>query len=581
MLDERDAQKSAVEVGWRKPLPDRVADGYAIENLRFIGHTQEGHLEFSCPHNRSRFREGDILLLDRGNPFDPSNIQANLEVDDGDHLAVSIAQGAGVNLEPVYREPDGWIADQGYLDLSSFIVDALREVGSTTVGTQRILPLLMGVRRPCINTAICDEGLDIAQSLGLNADQQEGFAQSYATDLAWLVQGPPGTGKTRVLAHLAAQLASDGERVLVTAFTHRAINNALNKLTEVSPTTDLAKIGALRRADDLINVSAYGEFSGCPLESSDQGYVIGVTPFAPRTGRLEGVSFDTVIFDEASQITLPLAIMGMLPGKRFIFFGDHRQLPPVLVGRHRDGSLSGSIFEILAGHGFDTMLTQTYRLNDVLTEWPSRSFYDSRLGPISKKVAERRICYPTPPARFTDILDSALPKVFVDLEHWRVTTRHRAEAQVVADLIVTLRECGIAPDQIGVVTPYRAQGREIRSIVRTLLPKQEARGIIVDTVERMQGQERDIVIVSLTTSNTAFAKQVAEFFFQPQRINVAVTRPSCKLIIVGSRHVLDTQPDEPEQQQAVDLLRDLVNSCTYFTLATDGAGRIYGETAPR
>ena len=579
VLSERDAQRQQIEAEWRKPLAERAADGFAIPDLRFLRLTDEGHIEFACAHNRSRFREGDILLLNRGGPFSRDGVLVNLEVDDGDRLEVSLADVPGFEADMLRRQPDGCVLDQGFLDLSGSVIDALQEAGATRTGVDRILPLLMGDGRPRTDLARYEAGLDIAQSLHLNDDQQEGFAQAYATDLAWLVQGPPGTGKTRVLAHLAAQLARDGERVFVTAFTHRAINNALNAVAKVSPEIELAKIGQERRGDDLIGVPNYTEFYGCPMAESEEGYVIGATPFSTRTRRLQDVTFDTVIFDEASQITLPLAVMGMLPSRRYLFFGDHRQLAPVLTGRRPSAMVSAagasgeSVFEVLAGHGFDTLLTETYRLNDVLTDWPSRSFYQGALKPASQKIAEQRVTYVSRPTRFGALLDPALPKVFLDLEHFRATSRQRQEAQVVADLVVTLTGCGIAPADIGVVTPYRAQGREIRERLRGLLQRDQARQVVVDTVERMQGQERLVVIVSLTTSNTAFARQVAEFYFQPQRLNVAVTRPSHKLILVGSRHVLDTLVNEPEQQAAVELMRELIDGCAYFTLAdADGAG---------
>jgi DNA replication ATP-dependent helicase Dna2 len=88
----------------------------------------------------------------------------------------------------------------------------------------------------------------------------------------------------------------------------------------------------------------------------------------------------------------------------------------------------------------------------------------------------------------------------------------------------------------------------------------------VDTVERMQGQEREVILVSLTTSSPAFAAQLADFFFQPQRLNVAITRPRTKLIIVGSSIVLDTEPADPNHQDWVELLRSLLDTCTTYTL---------------
>jgi len=74
------------------------------------------------------------------------------------------------------------------------------------------------------------------------------------------------------------------------------------------------------------------------------------------------------------------------------------------------------------------------------------------------------------------------------------------------------------------------------------------------------------VIVSLTTSLPSFAAGLADFFFQPERLNVAVTRPRSKLILVGSRHVLRAEPESEEDQAAVELFRDLIAACVTLTL---------------
>jgi DNA replication ATP-dependent helicase/nuclease Dna2 len=566
VLDECDAQRQQIEQEWARPLAERVADGLALEGVRFLGLQPDGYLELACDHNQSRFREGDTLCLNRGSPFFEPFVNVTLEVDDETRLTIFLDDPKTFDLNLLHAEPTGWVLDQGYLDFSHYVVDALTEVGDTFIGTQRILPLLMGVARPQADLARYQRALEQAENLGLNYDQAEAFAQAYATDLTWLIQGPPGTGKTRVLAHLAEMLVADGERVLMTAFTHRAINNALNTLARVAPDVPAAKIGQPHRADDLHGTENYRYFNQSPMAEMDKGYVIGATPFATRTRRLSGVEFETVIFDEASQITLPLAVMGMLAGKRFIFFGDQKQLPPVLTRRYSGGAFRESVFEVLADQGFDTLLTETYRLNRELAEWPSTTFYAGRLKPASEEVARRRLELEIP-SRFVEVLDPAHPKVFLDLQHRNATTRNHKEASVVVDLLLTLLESGLPPWDVGVVVPYRAQGREIRALLRAALPDAETRQhIVVDTVERMQGQEREAVLVSLTTSNPTFAAHLAEFFFQPERFNVAVTRPRSKLIIVGSRHVLNAQPDDPDHQAAVALFRDLLNSCSYRTL---------------
>ena len=212
----------------------------------------------------------------------------------------------------------------------------------------------------------------------------------------------------------------DGERVLVTAFTHRAINNALNAINQVAALTPAAKIGEPSRADDL-EVENYLSFGGSPMSSMGGGYAIGATPFATRTKRLDGVEFDTVIFDEASQITVPLAVMGMLPARKFIFIGDHQQLPPVLQSVSPTEAAHKSIFGHLAGRGFDTVLETTYRLNNDLARWPSRQFYGGRVRPADG-VGDRVLVLHSPPLRFNEVLEPRQVKVFIDIGHRNAKT---------------------------------------------------------------------------------------------------------------------------------------------------------------
>ncbi len=569
VLEESSAQRHRLLQQWSKPVAQRVALGRAVENVTVAGMGKGGRLILHCTRNDSRFREGDLLRLNRGDPAAAPHWQVSLEQDEDTELEVSAEGMMGLPTDVFLREPEGWVLDEDFLDLSQYTLDALDQVGDTAVGRTQILPLLMGRREPKVDGARYQRGLDLAAAWGLNWNQGEALAQAYASDLVHLIQGPPGTGKTRVLAYLAQALVEEGERVFVTAFTHRAINNALNMIARRAPDVPVAKIGQSSRADDL-TVANHEQFVTSPMAEMAGGYVLGATPFATRTSRLQGVEFDTVIFDEASQITLPLAIMGMLAAKRFVFIGDHRQLPPVLTTRYSAGVFRESVFGALVDRGFDTMLDETYRLNAELTDWPSRQFYEGRLVSVPD-VAGRRMVYPLPPQRLAAILDPAQPKVFVDLGHRNITTQCRQEASLAVDLIAELLACGVAPGEIGVVAPYRAQGRAIRNLLRQAVPDPRIRrALVVDTVERMQGQERDVVLVSLTTSNPGFAADLAEFFFQPERLNVAITRPRSKLIILGSRHVLRAQPPEPELQAAVAMLADLLGTCSYHSAGGGG-----------
>ena len=565
---EADAQQQALERQWSRPVRERVARGWAIEGLRVVGF-DKNIARLVCDSNHSRFREGDLVVLHRGNPKDPNALHFDLYYDGEIELEASLIKG---NHYFMTIQPDGWILDQDWFDSSPFYLSALDTAADSQRGRAIILPLLQGSLTPKVDFARYERAIQVLGETHLNESQIESVAQSYATDLLHLIQGPPGTGKTLMLAHLAQLLAQDGLRVFVTALTHRAIQNALEKIPEVDADIAVCKIGEQRHASDpstgsgqALKVPNFENFDLSRFGEKSGGYVVGATPFALQSKRLENVEFDVVLFDEASQITLPLALMGMLAGSKYIFIGDENQLPPVTTFSPAEAAQT-SIFAYLAGRGQETMLNVTYRLNDVLTEWPSRTFYRGELKP-DEKAATRRLELSPEVTRWDFVLDPASPAVFLDLCHSNTTVRSRIEAEVVCELVLSLLMRDVSPNEIGVVVPYRAQSRLIRSLLRHILMDEEVtKKLVVDTVERMQGQERDVILVSFATASPKFAAQMADFLFQPQRLNVAVTRPRSKLILVGSHEMLKADEFAPEQKETIDLLRGLIASCQHITV---------------
>lgn len=563
---EASTQYKQLEQQWNTPLAERVAKGWAIEGLIIEEHKKQ-IIRLSCETNDSRFREGDRVVLHRGNPRDPDALHCELEYDGEKVLEVSLNEGNEYFLS-AYQ--DGWIMDQDWFDSSHFYISALDQVADSQLGRTFVLPLLQGSLQSKVDTAKYERALDALQNSGLNESQKEAVAMSYAADLLYLIQGPPGTGKTLMLAHLAKLLVEDGRRVFVTALTHRAIHNALNKIAKVGEGIPVCKVGQNRHSEDLA-VDNYETFSQSRFTEINGGYVVGATPFARQSQRLANVEFDVVLFDEASQITLPLAIMGMLAGRKYVFIGDENQLPPVTVLSEKDAAQS-SIFAFLAGRGNETMLNITYRLNDELTRWPSRTFYRNELKSSSVSRARRlELSSDTTPWDFA--LTPEAPMIFLDLCHQNTTVRSRIEAEAVVEVVLSLLIHAVPPEEIGVVVPYRAQSRLIRSLMRHVIGDEEIlRKLVVDTVERMQGQEREVVLVSFATASPKFAAQVADFLFQPQRLNVAVTRPRTKLIIVGSHHMLDADRYDPEQEETMKMLRDLIDSCLHLTVPNGHLG---------
>ncbi len=561
--DEAEKQYSALERQWDHPLGERVARGWAIEGLRFVSE-EKGVLRLVCDTNDSRFREGDLLVLHKDSPKDRDALHVELQYDGETEIEVTVIRGNPVEIK---GHPYGWVADQGWFDASPFYLDALNAVADTLRGRSVILPLLGGSLQPKLDYARYERASEAAYTVGLNDSQVEAVAQAYAADHLHLIQGPPGTGKTWVLAQLARLLVEDHQRVLITALTHRAIHNALNKIPQVDDSLPVCKIGEARQAGDLV-VPNFTTFDESHFADLSGGYIVGATPFALQTQRLANVEFDVVLFDEASQVTLPLAIMGMLAADKYIFIGDENQLPPVTIFNDGDGreAAATSIFAYLAGRGSATTLNVTYRLNDILAEWPSRTFYQGELKP-SAAAASRRLKLSTRRSRWDFVLDPASPAVFLDLCHRNTTVRSRTEAQAAVELVLALLDHGLPPDEIGVVVPYRAQSRLIRSLLRHQIADENTfKQLVVDTVERMQGQEREVVLVSFATASAAFARQLSHFLFQPQRLNVAVTRPRSKLILIGSKHMLDGIAQDSEQAETYDLLRGLLDSCLTITL---------------
>jgi len=563
---EAETQRIELRRRLASPLAERVERGRALVDLHVEKMLGEGVVRLHCDLNESRFREGDLLVLHRGDPQGPDAVQCLLEYDDETLLEVTCTSG---NIAALLDQRSGWIADESMLDLSQFYLDALDAVADTVRGRDLILPMMGDEKRPTLDFEAYQRSLEDAYQAGLNESQCEAVAQAYATDLFHLIQGPPGTGKTLALAHLVRQLVADGQRVLVTALTHRAINNALNKIARVDPSLPVCKIGLETRTSDL-EVENYRNFAHSGFGDIAGGYAIGATPFATRSERLSGVEFDVVIFDEASQVTLPLAIMGMLAGVKYIFIGDEHQLPPVTtLGASEFGK--ASIFSYLCGRGCENMLNITYRLNAELADWPSRKFYEGAIVP-APEAAARRLKLQGGDSQWQAVLDPEKPLVFLELDHRNCTVKCHAEAEIVGELVQALMAGKVKPAEIGVVTPYRAQGRLIRNRLRTAMENESSAAgkafhdLVVDTVERMQGQEREVMLVSLTTSSLAFAEQLADFYFQPERLNVAITRPRTKLIILGSPRVLGAQPENPEHLAWVALLNDLVDHCHVIRL---------------
>ena len=560
VLDEKEASDAHLREIWRRPLNERIEKGWCLPLNRIQPGPLPHQLRLHFDENLSRFREGDLVCLNPGDPFEqPCWHELIIEKENSSSLLVSHKQAPDI-LAFCQDHQQLWTLDTDTMDLTAYYLNAIDDLGKTRIGRERVLPLLLGQADNVMDADDYQLAHEYALQRECNDDQADAIASGYATALDFCTQGPPGTGKTRTLAHLVALLVERGERVLITAHTHMAINNALNKIREFSSELPIVKVSVATGSKGLNPaIDRVDRFNQWEQASTASHYVVGATPFACRSSRLLNLTFDTVIFDEASQATIPLALMAMLSGKRYLFFGDHQQLPPVLQSRSRLHDREVSVFEQLIRNRESVMLTETWRMNETLTRWPSTLFYDNRLtaSPLSRT---RQLSINCDNSELAGILSPDAPMVWLDQPPGTAQSINTTEAERISYLCSALIKGGVSPEEIGVVTPFRSQGRQIRNALNTILGIQ-AEGIVTDTVERMQGQERDVILLSLTSTDSNFVRAIAEFWYQPERLNVSVTRARSKLIILGCAELLAWVPDNPLLAQWISGFRALHAAC--------------------
>lgn len=410
-------------------------------------------------------------------------------------------------------------------------------------------------------------------------DSKHAAFDAIRSQTATVVWGPPGTGKTYFLAATIATLreaharAGRPFRVLVTAFTHAAIENLLREIAKVAARMDV-EAPVCKRGDwhyECVGDAIDRNGSLQQYHRTAQQTIVGSTVYQLAKEEPEVVEFDLVVVDEASQVRVPesaIATAFVGDGGRVVFAGDDFQLPPIVAGIYREPEegpvLHRSIFEALLRrdeHGEPTtaivhQLRENFRMNDVLTSM-ARDLLYPRYECADDEVATRRLQLASTPDDdlLSWLLDPAYPVAVVIVEGVQAAKENDVEAELVAQLSAALRGClpydsdrDFWREGLFVVSPHRAQNRLIRRKVAQLRDW-EAQPF-VDTVDKMQGQEADAVIVSYGVSDPEFAMNEAEFIYGRNRLNVAMTRAKTKSIFIVSRPLLDPLPEILENDQA-------------------------------
>ena len=331
----------------------------------------------------------------------------------------------------------------------------------------------------------------------------------------------------------------------------------------------------------------YTQVIACTTHSSGSDNVISFLQH-----HVQDIPFDVVIIDEATQISEPMALGTIALGERFVIVGDHRQLPPIVQNEgatsaanaesvvafldiegpiedknqlgifeqarspeeslEKKMGLSGldtSLFERLVERGIPyVMLEEQYRMNVDIMAFSSRWFYDEKLS-AHPMVAHRQL--PLSPQNLSKglstILDPNNAVVFVNVEGQDEGRKNPIEAHALIETIGALVASSETDIDVGVISPFRAQCHLLRTELAKQLPR--VSNIAIDTVERFQGAERDVILVSWVKS-----KSPGEFLADEKRLNVTLTRAKKKLILFGNYKCLILNPmyrDLLEQEQTI------------------------------
>ncbi len=398
----------------------------------------------------------------------------------------------------------------------------------------------------------------------------------------FLLIGPPGTGKTScALKKMVETFHADKDaQILLLSYTNRAVDEICKSLASIAPAVDFIRVGSELSCDEAYRVHLIeNELSSCNRRSEVYERIrncrIIVGTVAAISGKPELFRlkhFDVAIIDEATQILEP-QLLGILCARgedekdaidKFVLIGDHKQLPAVVQQNAEQAAiydesllsiglsnLKDSLFERLyrnctaacsssAIHRSYDMLCRQGRMHPEVALFANRAFYGGRLIPVGlphqiedSDTICRLAFYPSVPEKA-----GASAKI------------NYSEARIVADLAVRIYEHHQSDfDEsrtLGIITPYRSQialiKKEIESVGIPVLNR-----ILVDTVERFQGSERDVIIYSFCVNYPYQLKFLSnlteeEGVLIDRKLNVALTRARKQMFITGVPELLERNP---------------------------------------
>jgi AAA domain-containing protein/PD-(D/E)XK nuclease superfamily protein len=445
-----------------------------------------------------------------------------------------------------------------------------------------------------------------------------------------LVQGPPGTGKSystafALFARMQGAMAAGADfRAFVSCKTHAATDVLLEKILEVREVlgqlkgihpeiwgqyfddrlleAPLFRVGPRKDPPDGVTALPTSHPSGTPASAKiveqHPWCIVAATPGGVYrlikdrwSDRLFGHFFcNCLVLDEASQMNLPEACMAALPlhpDGQLIVVGDHRQMPPIV--QHDWESEPRRTFQEYRAYEslFLTLLPldppmikfeESFRLHADMAEFLRREVYEQDGIRYHSKQLQVLPSLPHPDQFLEAVLAPEHPVVVVVHDEAESQTRNAFEEALVTPILEALADparYGLDPEEgLGVVVPHRAQRAALQLDIPCLSILDPETGAVVrsavDTVERFQGGERTVILVSATESSREYLLQSSKFLLDPRRLTVAASRAKQKLVLVASRSVFSLFSPDEETFHNSQLWKNLLRrTCTHLLWTGD------------
>ncbi len=362
------------------------------------------------------------------------------------------------------------------------------------------------------------------------------------------VQGPPGTGKTHVGSHVIANLINEGWKVGVVGQSHAVVENLLRKAIEAAG-VDPERVGKKLSAPHEVPWKITDDKQFGKLLNSAQGALIGGTAWTMTGANVPAGSLDLLVIDEAGQYSLANTLAVAQSATRLLLLGDPQQLPQVTQGTHPAPVDESALGWLSEGHAtlpeeLGYFLADSWRMHPDLCASVSRLSYDGKL--LSAPAASTRHLEGRAPGVETIFVTQSPDSGKANVQS---SAEEAGEVVAQAKAHLGLRWTSgdgetprpLAQEDILVVAAYNAQVH----LVRGVLDAAGLTGVKVGTVDKFQGQEAPVVLVTMACADPTGAPRGMEFLLNRNRINVAVSRGQWRAVIIRSPELSSFMPSKP------------------------------------